>query len=68
MLGDAHPDTLIALSSLVTLLRDKGELAAAEQLQRLRVRGALGDARPNTRKLVAQLAEMLNNCGGGGPR
>ena len=52
--------------SLACLLRDKGDLAAAEPLQREAeggARRALGDAHPYTRTFIATLADILKRRG-----
>jgi hypothetical protein len=65
-LGNRHPDTLNSINNLGTLLRAKGDLAAAEPLYReaLEVRReTLGDQHPRTLASRNSLGALLQNMG-----
>ena len=65
-LGNRHPDTLISINNLSTLLHDKGDLAAAEPLYRealAGVRPTLGNRHPHTLDSIFNLNWLLLNKG-----
>ena len=65
-LGNRHPDTLNTISNLGLLLKDKGDLAAAEPLLREAVevqRETLGNWHPNTLASIRNLTWLLLNKG-----
>ena len=65
-LGNRHPDTLISINNLSTLLHDKGDLAAAEPLFREALEGTretLGDRHPATLNSMNNLGMLLQDKG-----
>ena len=66
MLGPKHPDTLISVHNLGSLLLVQGKLGEAEQLLREALSGrcsALGPAHPGTRSIFTRLLSLLTGQG-----
>jgi tetratricopeptide (TPR) repeat protein len=66
VLGEEHPDTLLARHSVARLLQGRGELAAAEAEARAVfaiVRRVLGDEHPHTLDIRRNLAGVLHDRG-----
>ena len=65
-LGNRHPDTLLSINNLGSLLQAKGDLAAAELLYReaLEVRReTLGSRHPSTLNSIKHLCVLLREQG-----
>jgi len=61
MLGDEHPDTLLAIDNLAFTLRDLGDVAGARKLQEELLgvrRRTLGDEHPDTVVAMSNLAAL----------
>jgi hypothetical protein len=64
VLGEEHPDTLVALGNLATTLWALGDLAGARELQEKAVggfKGVLGEEHPSTLAALRNLAVMLSD-------
>ena len=62
--GNRHPSTLTSINNLGWLLREKGDLAAAETLYREALEGqreTLGDRHPHTLASINSLDALLQD-------
>src|SRR4051794_2538722 len=68
LLGEQHPDTLVAMNNLAQTLEAQGDLARARQLQEQVVaasRELLGEQHPSTLTAMNNLAQVGQELEGG---